>query len=226
MANYLNTTILCESYIYVSSYDLTPKMQGTIETTLKGYASSRAPFFFDTSIDIDVDVIEGSLKTKVTVCGSIAAVIMSYGSLRSGIEMMYKDARFVASSLVTESLFAAQVRRPEVDRVEVRTGLPGSIKRIIQKIDNLSKQTTTISPDQMGKELAAISKSLDNLLEKIEDDADKKAVKDGLQEIMTEALDLPLEKPKDVPKHEAHLPIYLHRDRIEEILKKLRNSRN
>src|SRR4051812_33571956 len=106
VADYIDSSIICESYLYVEAYELTPEKKEQIQNLLQQYAALRAPLFFETSIQIDVEISPGSLKAKVTIVGSIAALITFYGNIRQSIDYIYKDAQFIASGLVTESIFA------------------------------------------------------------------------------------------------------------------------
>src|SRR5687768_8209003 len=92
VADYIDSSILCESYLFVEAYELTPEKKDQIQEMLRTYATQRAPLFFETTVNIDVEVTQGSLKAKVTIIGSLSALIIAYGSLRSGIEYIYKDA--------------------------------------------------------------------------------------------------------------------------------------
>ena len=75
-ANYLNSIVLCESYIYIDEYILTDERKALIQQALTDYANTRTPLFFGAEIPVDTEVTEGSLRAKVTVVGSILLLVL------------------------------------------------------------------------------------------------------------------------------------------------------
>lgn len=223
MADYIDRSILCESYIFVEDYDLTQEKKALFEAQLLDYAKSRAPIFFGSDVQIESEAIEGSLKLKVTVVATLTNLFIFYGSIRQSIDYLYKDAQTVASAFITESMFVARVKSNEVSRTEVRTGVPGALKRVIAKIDTLEKDSKTISPDDFSAELAGIRAELARILATIPSEEDQETVATGFIEILEQQYP----DPTDLPKEEnGRVPAAIQRrDDIVAFLTELKKLR-
>lgn len=219
MADYIDRSIICESYIFVENYHLDEEKKRQLESGLIDYAKTRAPLFFGSDIKIDAEAIEGSLKMKVTVVASLTNLFIFYGSLRQSVDYIYKDAQTIASAFVTESMFAAGVKSNQVGRTEVRTGVPGTLKRVISRIDALHASASTMPPEEFSAELAGVRCELERIIDMISSEEDKRTVAKGFVDI----LNVQYPKPTTPPQEEKGVvpaPV-LCRDEIEEFLRKL-----
>ncbi len=225
MADYIDRSIICESYIYVSDYQLNLEVKALLERALHEYASTRAPLFFGADIQIESEAVAGSLKLKVTVIATLTNLFVFYGSLRQSIDYLYKDAQTVASAFVTESIFAAKVKSNEVTRTEVRTGVPGALKRVISRIDVLKDRSHSMTPDEFSAELAGVRAELLRIIDTIPSDEDKKTVASGFVSIIDEHFPKPLSGLPREEQGEIPAPIR-KRDEIDAFLNELRESRN
>lgn len=223
MADYIDRSIICESYIYVADYHLTKEQKHRLEGLLLDYAKARAPLFFGSEAVIESEAVEGSLKLKVTVVATLANFFIFYGGIRQSIDYLYKDAQTIASAFVTESMFAAGVKSNRVGRTEVRTGVPGALKRIISKLDVLRAVAPTMSPEDFSADLAGIRAELQRIVDTIPSKQDKEAVALGMAGIIEEHYPKPVEQPKE---EKGEIPAFIQkRDEIEDFLENLRSNK-
>jgi len=197
MADYIDRSILCESYIYVEDYHLSQEGKEKLQYLLHEYAASRAPLFFGADIQIDAVAMEGSLRLKITVVATLTNLFIFYGSLRQSIDYLYKDAQTVASAFVTESMFAAGVKSNQVGRTEVRTGVPGALKRVISKLDALQLAAPDMTPEEFSASLAGIRAELLRIIDTIPSDQDKKTVGKGFIDLINGHFPKPAEPGKE-----------------------------
>ncbi|MEH6518735.1 MAG: hypothetical protein V7742_18815 [Halioglobus sp.] len=90
-------------------------------------------------IYIEVHVEAGSLKAWVVVAGSLYIGIGQYGSFRSGIDHLVKDARTFGEAVSSTFIETADIDNEKVYRIERRLGIPGRIKRLLSKIDQIEQ---------------------------------------------------------------------------------------
>jgi hypothetical protein len=220
MADYIDRSIICESYIYVENYTLTGERKEMLQGALREYARTRAPLFFGADIEIASEASEGSLKLKVTIVATLTNLFIFYGSLRQSIDYLYKDAQTVASAFVTESMFAAGVKSNDVGRTEVRTGVPGALKRVLSKMDVLEESSRKMPPEEFSADLAGIRAELKRIIDTIPSDQDKESVANGFSQILNEQYPVPAAPPQE-EQGQIPAPILL-RNEIEEFLNDLR----
>lgn len=144
MANYINLNILSQSYIHIEPVNLAQNEIEAFQSYISQFVSDRGKFFLYPDVQIDVAIKEGSLKSYATVLGTIYAVYLgigNYGDFRQGISLLYEDCRRLAESVCNESLFQSKARNPEIIRIEARTGVIGSLKKILQTLIAFSDLT-------------------------------------------------------------------------------------
>lgn len=168
VADYTDKNILCQAYVHVELPDnLDDVALQAIKDHLMLYANSRAKFFVYP--DVDVEFKEGSLKTYITVAGTICVAIAGYPKFREGIACLHTDVKRLADSMVAESLFMTKARHQHILRTEARTGVIGSLKVLIDDTDVLEKSLGQISVDDA-----------DALLINVRADEDAKSIQDEI----------------------------------------------
>lgn len=231
MADYIHASILCESYIYIPEYELTEEKKKELTELLTDYAKKRAPILFSADVTVEVELIPGSLKAKVKILGSIVKVIAFYGGLRCGLDYLFKDSRLMAGAMAMESMFAASAGRQDVERVEMRTGVPGALKRVVARLDSISerlqRETSEASKKETLKDLGIAKNELLRILEALPSEEDREAVISGFEEIISENFPKP-SAPSKGENNAMDVPTAaLFRDELaafQEELKKLREE--
>ena len=93
-------TKLAETYIHLK-IDATDDFQREVREYLYELSQGISYQIFGQETQIDISFEDGSWKTWIAVAGAIYIGIGQYGSFRSGIEFMVKDARKF-SNVVTQ----------------------------------------------------------------------------------------------------------------------------
>ncbi|WP_181826365.1 hypothetical protein [Klebsiella pneumoniae] len=93
MADYINSNILCESYVHVEpewlkqvSAVIREEKLSLIRNEIEDFADKRIKFFLSDDVLIEIKFTEGSIKAKVTAYGPIilliGSAILNYSSFR------------------------------------------------------------------------------------------------------------------------------------------------
>lgn len=200
MADYINKNILCQAYIHVEPDEITDELVANLKNHLVGFVASRADFFLYPDPEIDIEVKEGSIKVYATVLGTVAAAmyggIANYPTFREGAIVLYEDAKRLSDYIAAEGLFATKARHTQVIHVEARTGVVGSIKKIVTAFDSLKAMDGSTSADKLHSKLKEINEDLDKLMENLKSEEDIALVKKGLLELANESPTTPTDPPR------------------------------
>ena len=123
-------------------------------------------------IKISIEFEKGSLKTRITVWGTVAAMYMgiaNYGSFRAGLREIVHDVKNLTEQTVSDLKEDPQINNNDVIRFERRLGIPGRLNEIYSKIDHLERNLNNYSQNDIQgilsgikQEIADISVVLDN----------------------------------------------------------------
>ncbi len=83
---------------------------------------------------------KGLLKGCVLVLGIMYGVTVGYGSFRSGIDHIVKDAKNISEKTISYLIEKEGISRTEIIRNERRLGIPGKIQRVFNKINKGNKE--------------------------------------------------------------------------------------
>lgn len=178
MADYINSNILCESYVHVEprwlkqvSAVIRKEKLSRIRNEIEDFADKRIKFFLSDDILIEIKFTEGSIKAKVTAYGPIillfGSAILNYSSFRESVKQLASDMYRASSMLSSEMLFQTNSRnKSEILRIEARKGIVGSIERINNKIDSINSQLDSkdLSPMRINSELLDLNDMILTLL--------------------------------------------------------------
>lgn len=221
MADYINSNILCQSYIHVEPENLSDEEVHIIIKKLEVFVSERAAFFLYPDVNVDIKSKEGSLILYATVAGTMTMLynfVKDYPSFREGAIQLYEDARMLAESINTESLFVSKAKHRQVIRVEARTGVIGSIRNIIMFFDSVKSKEGIVPVSSLTIELEEAERSIDRLLAVMNSEEDIKTIKEGFLEMV---IDLPetLKPQKDKEHKKGELEAY--KRKVNDLLAKL-----
>ena len=138
------------------------------EDYLKGLASKYANLIFNQHTEVYARLEDGSLKVTLAVIGALYIGIGQYGSFRSGIDYMIKDANslkeLVASEIVKNGMNKANVIESKKSYCD-----PDKIRRVLLAIERVESKTRLSSPD-LNKELSKIRASVQNICGSLSDE--------------------------------------------------------
>lgn len=167
MANYINKTILSESYAHIDRVELSPKDKEEFEMQIKAYQAPRARRMLGLDIDPVVRTEDGSLKVYLTVYGSLSDALGDFDDFREALHLLYTSSKMVAEACNLESLFLAEATKRQLIRSEARTGVVKSTKDMLETITYLNRTEEKYSQkklhtliDDLGKRIGILNKNL------------------------------------------------------------------
>ncbi|HHF3203162.1 hypothetical protein [Vibrio alginolyticus] len=99
MADYINKNILSQAYIHVEPAGIeTEEQLEAFKESIRAFALSRTEFFLSEGLDINIEFEERSIKTRVTVIGTLMLLlqgISSYKDFREGLQLLYSDSKWL-----------------------------------------------------------------------------------------------------------------------------------
>ena len=183
MADYIDKNILCQAYIHVELPDNIGEAElETIKQHLIDFATSRGKFFVYPDVEVSVEFKNGSLKAYISIAGLIYIAIGQYGSFRSGVDFLHTDIKRLADSLVSESLFMTKSKYQNIVRTEARTGVIGSLKTMVDAMNDLDDSLGNIPVDEVARRIKNIKEDADVLLTNVRSEQDVINIEDELSE--------------------------------------------
>ena len=115
---------------------------------------------FKVSIEYD----KGSLKTRIVIWGTaIYMGVANYGSFRAGVRDIINDVRTFSEFVISNISNDPDINPNNIIRTERRTGIPGRIQELYNRIDKLERNLNTLSNQEIQMELNAIKQEVSNL---------------------------------------------------------------
>lgn len=137
------------------------------EQYLKEIVSKYSDLIYRQQTEIYVHLEDGSLKVGLAIIGAIYIGIGQYGSFRSGIDYLIKDAKslqeIVTSEIVRNGLNESDII--EGKRVHCD---PDKIRRVLLSIDRLESKSSITEVDRL-KEISKIKTSVRNICNSVKE---------------------------------------------------------
>ena len=201
MADYINTNILSQAYIHIEPRNLkTEDELNEFKEHLIKFARTRTDFYLYPNAEIEVEFKEGSLKAHITVYGTLLVLIegiSSYPDFREGISLLHSDSKRFAEYVISETQYKAGSKHQDVIRLEARTGVIGSVHKVINQLENIkigSKGSYTAI--ELSKKIDSAQKELIKLLDNMDNFEDALLIMEGLRPIVNSIPETP-STPKD-----------------------------
>ncbi|PXX22848.1 hypothetical protein [Arenibacter sp. ARW7G5Y1] len=116
------------------------------------------------SLKISIEYDEGSLKTRIIVWGTaIYMGLANYGSFRAGVRELVNDVKDFSEYVIEHIDDDPNISNKNIIRTEKRTGLPGRIQDIYNRIDKLEKNINNLTNNQIQQEIQLIKQEVANL---------------------------------------------------------------
>lgn len=167
MANYINKTILSESYAHIESVHLSQNDKKEFEMDIKAYQAPRAKRMLGLDIEPVVRTEDGSLKVYLTVYGSLAEALGEFNDFREALQGLYHSSKMVADACNLESLFLAGGTKKDLIRSEARTGVVKSTKDLfdramylVETAEKFSHKRLSTYVDDLVARVAKLQKNL------------------------------------------------------------------
>jgi len=222
VADYIRGSILSQAYIHVEVSDsLSETELEIIKSEIAEYARQRADFFLYPDSEILIEFEEGSLKSRITLLGSIAVIIQgvsAYPDFREGVRLLYNDSKRLAEIINYESLFKTNAKHDNLMRMEARTGVAGSLHMICNRIESITNGAKSGNKaSSLSASLIKLISEIDTLIAQLEDTTDIQLVKKELKKLCTKIPLKPQPRPRPQPPHEPDA-LFSYSNRRQEVL--------
>jgi hypothetical protein len=197
MADYINSNILCQAYLHIDPVKITDDRLESLRNELELYLATRGRFFIYDAVDTSVEFKDGSLKVYAGIAGAIYIAIGQYADFRSGVDYLANDTKRLAECIISETLFLSHSRHDNTVRVEARTGVVGSLKSVIDKLELARDELGSVELSASNRRLWAAYEDIERLLANLKDPKDVKYVSSELCTFIRELLPV---KPPSGPK--------------------------
>ncbi|MGL5814512.1 MAG: hypothetical protein ACRCYW_14435 [Aeromonas sp.] len=201
MADYINKNILSQAYIHVEPAGIeTEEQLEAFKERIRAFALSRTEFFLSEGLDVNIEFEEGSIKTRVTVIGTLMFLlqgISSYKDFREGLQLLYSDSKWLSDAIISESLYQTKAKHHDVIRVEARTGIIGSIHKVLNQLERIkSGANGTMLASEIVEKIDDVQDELLKLMDNICDLNDRSLVAKECKCLVQELPEIPV-PPKD-----------------------------
>jgi hypothetical protein len=120
-----------------------------------------AELIFNQKLDLTIQIVEGSLKINIAIIGALYLAIGQYGSFRSGVDYLIKDAKTL-KEIVVSKLVRNGVDESDIIESSKHNCVPDKIRRVLLSIDRLESKRN-LAPAEFKKELSKIKTSVKNI---------------------------------------------------------------
>ena len=131
------------------------------EQYLREIGQKYAHLIYGKDLEIVAHVHEGSIKVYLAVIGSIYLAIGQYGSFRSGVDNLIKDAK-IFKELVVSQMVKNGVSEHDIISKTKQHCDPEKIRRVLLAIERLESKSN-LSDIELDKELSKIKTSVRNI---------------------------------------------------------------
>ncbi|MFA0812154.1 hypothetical protein [Microbulbifer epialgicus] len=187
-------TKIAETYIHLDI-----NLDENSKSKLKDYLIAQAPKYakgiYEQSLQFEAFVEDGSLKVWLTYAGIIYAGVSAYGSFRSGIDHLIKDARAV-SEMVLEDLKDSGVPEPKIINFQRRLGVPGQIKRTLSEVKKLDNEHRNLTEQERTERITSIRKSMERISKNIDNQEDADVIRNNIPSFLKSSI------PERLPKRD------------------------
>lgn len=177
---------LAQAYIHLKPYEASDRKIRALGEYAYELAWEAAAEVYGGGVTIDVELEEGSLRSRITVLGHVGAVLLGtygfiagYKGFKEGIHEMCDDAREFAVDVCAPFIKKAGVAKEDVYRFERRLKAPGKIYRLSSRLETLERSINDLSPNAIKSELAKARSDLDALANELSDE-DMKFIRERL----------------------------------------------
>lgn len=131
------------------------------EEYINSIVKQHAELLFNQNLVIQTHLHEGSLKITVAVIGVLYIAIGQYGSFRSGIDYLVKDAK-ILKKITISHLVRDGVKDSDIVSSSNLNCIPNKIRRVLLAIDRLEAKRN-LSDEDFKKALSKIKSSVKNI---------------------------------------------------------------
>lgn len=162
---------IAETYIHIVNV---PEKLTKIEaySYLQNNINKWAEESFKNKVNVKISIEDGSLIVRVLIGGiAIVEFVSNYGSFRSGIDQIVKDAYWFSNTVIEHFKDDKHIPDESIARAERRLGVPGKIQRFYKSMDKLN--STQYSHDQRQELIEDLKEEFVSIVELLETEEDR-----------------------------------------------------
>lgn len=149
---------LAQAYIHLRPYWASPQKIRALGRAAEKIAIEKAGEIYGPDVIVQIELEEGSLRTRITVLGAIAlasyGAVANYKGFKESVIELCDDARDFAVDVCKPFVRKAGVSEEEVYRFERRLKTPGKLYRLNKHLERLQRSVSDLSANALNKELA------------------------------------------------------------------------
>jgi len=178
-------TQLAQAYIHLRPYSASKTEIQSLGRYARRVAIEAAAEIYGGGVEIEVQIEEGSLITRITVAGMLFvggaySHIADYKGFKESVVELCGDAKEFAVDVCGPFVNKAGVPEEDVYRFERRLKTPGKLYRLSKRLDKLEHSINELSPRDVQKELAKIRAQLESVTKDLSA-AEKSQIEIGLR---------------------------------------------
>jgi hypothetical protein len=170
---------LAEAYVRLRPYYVSEEQLARLGSATDEIARIGALEFYEQSVEIAVQFIEGTLWSKVKLTGAISlGVLTGYASIDGAInttERLCKSANLFGDYVCSAFIKEAEAKPEQVERVERRLKTPGKLRRVLTRMEWLDMNATRMSKEELENELHRTKLQLESAMKDL-DEGERKAL--------------------------------------------------
>ncbi len=200
------------------------KDRGYGEKYLKEVIQKQANILYRQDVRVEVHLVDGSVKIYVAILGSIYIAIGQYGSFRSGIDYLKKDAKILVETTVND-LQKNGLSKESIIKVTSNAGVVDKVKRLIIRLERV--KSNIVQNEKTKIEINNIIQYTNKILDDLSDEDDVKLIMSELHRLDVNnlvyrktQLDIPVPRP-------VHSNIFIrNNEEYDKYLYKVSNNEN
>ena len=146
---------------------------------------------------ISIEYEKGSLKTRIVIWGTALYMgIANYGSFRAGVKEIVNDVNTFSSFVINRIDDDPAINTNNTIRTEKRTGFPGRIQELYNRIDKLERNINILSNNGIQAEILWIKQEVVNIYTVLPNH-DKQAFLNDINDDYCQNLPAPIESRTD-----------------------------
>jgi hypothetical protein len=161
-------TNLAQAYIHLKPYPASERKIRSLGRYATRVAIKAAADIYGGGVEVEIQIEEGSLITRITVAGSLLlgaySAIADYKGFKESVVEMCDDAREFAVDVCGPFIKKAGVAKDDVYRFESRLRTPGKLYSLSKRLERLEHSVNELSPRDVQKELGKLRAQLDTIL--------------------------------------------------------------
>jgi hypothetical protein len=170
---------LAEAYVRLRPYYVSKEQLARLGNATDELARIGALEFYEQPVEIAVELVEGTLLTKVTLAGTMFfTAFTGYASIDGAInttEKLCKSANLFGDYVCSAFIKEAKAKPEQVERMERRLKTPGKLRRVLRRMEWLDMNATRMSKEELESELRKTKLQLEKAMKDL-DEGEQKAL--------------------------------------------------